>query len=137
SRINQPVLKMRIDEKSLQADEKYKLLTQLMPVAVYTTDVMGIITFYNKKAAELWGRSPRLNDPTEMRFCGSWKIFTPEGKVLPHDKCPMALALKSGNAYREREICVEQPDGTRKFALANIDLLRGLDGKVTGAINVL
>ncbi len=29
-----------------------------LPVAVYTTDAAGVITFYNEAAARFWGREP-------------------------------------------------------------------------------
>lgn len=68
-------------------------LLKLLPVAIYTTDADGLITFYNESAAEFWGVRPALNSD---QWCGSWRIYTVEGERLPHDECPMALTLKSG-----------------------------------------
>lgn len=120
----------------LESDEKYRRITQLMPVAVYTTDQDGLITFYNERAAELWGRKPRLNDPTELLFCGSWKLFEPDGSSMPHHECPMARALRNQCSFRGTEIQIERPDGSRINALVNIDLIYGADGELKGAINV-
>ncbi|MFN2533070.1 MAG: PAS domain-containing protein, partial [Pyrinomonadaceae bacterium] len=36
-------------------------LLTVMPAAVYACDAEGRITFYNPRAAELWGCEPRLN----------------------------------------------------------------------------
>ena len=51
-------------------------LTQLLgrlPVAAYSCDADGRITYFNDNAAALWGRSPRLNSPVD-RFCGSFRL---------------------------------------------------------------
>ena len=76
-------------------------ILQSLPVAVYTTDAAGRIAFYNEAAAQLWGVRPELG---KSEFCGSWKMYWPDGTPLPHDECPMALALKESGpmerAYR-------------------------------------
>src|SRR3981189_2623411 len=41
-------------------------LLQALPVAVYTTDAAGHITFYNATAAELWGVRPEIG---KSEFC--------------------------------------------------------------------
>ena len=66
-------------------------LLQALPTAVYTTDAAGRITFYNEAAARLWGHRPKLGT---SEWCGSWRLYWPDGTPLPHDQCPMATALK-------------------------------------------
>ena len=44
-------------------------LWDLVPTAVYACDVQGTIVRFNRRAAEFWGREPKLLDPDE-RFCG-------------------------------------------------------------------
>src|ERR1700752_4495980 len=85
-------------------------LLQALPVAVYTTDAAGRITFYNEAAAALWGCRPELG---KDEFCGSWKLYWPDGTPLPHDECPMAIALRQKEAVRGLEAVAERPDGTR------------------------
>ncbi|NTI30937.1 PAS domain-containing protein, partial [Rhizobium rhizogenes] len=51
-------------------------ILEALPEAVYTTDALGRITFYNKAATEMWGVSPKLG---ESEFCGSWKLYWPDG----------------------------------------------------------
>jgi PAS domain-containing protein len=75
-------------------------LTDTLPVAVYTTDVAGRITHFNEAAASLWGRRPVLG---EDRWCGSWQLFWADGTPLPHDRCPMAMALKEDRPVRGLE----------------------------------
>jgi hypothetical protein len=53
----------------------------LLPLAVYACDAGGRILWFNERAAELWGRAPRVGDDAE-RFCGSHKLYF-GGKFTP------------------------------------------------------
>ena len=108
-------------------------LLEALPVAVYTTDAEGSITFYNQAAADFWGYRPELG----MKWCGSFRLFWPDGTPLPHDECPMAIALKEGREVRGYEAVAERPDGTRVPFIPYPTALRDASGRVTGAINVL
>lgn len=126
-----------LERAYFESEEKFKRLTQLMPVAVYSTDQQGHITFYNNKAVELWGRKPKLNDPAEFLYSGSWKLYDADGTPILHEKCPLAKALQDKKPCYGEEIGIERPDGAYIYALANIDLIYDYDGKIVGAINVL
>jgi PAS domain-containing protein len=91
-------------------------LFEQLPFAVYVCDRDGLVLRYNRRAAELWGRSPKLSDPNE-RFCGSYQMFRPDGSLLPHHECPMAAVLRTGISVREQEVHIERPDGLRGVAL--------------------
>ena len=109
-------------------------LLELLPVAVYVTDAQGRITFFNEAAAELWGHRPQLGSD---QWCGSWRLYWPDGRPLPHDECPMAVTLKQGQPVRGVEAIAERPDGTRVRFLPYPTPLRDPSGQVTGAINLL
>ncbi len=109
-------------------------LLELLPVAVYMTDADGHITYYNQAAADLWGCRPQLGSD---RWCGSWRLFWPDGRRLPHDECPMAVTLKEGRAVRGSEALAERPDGTRVRFLPFPTPLHDAAGRLTGAINIL
>src|SRR5205823_15095527 len=95
----------------------FRRLLEKLPAGAYTCDADGLITYFNERAVELWGRAPKLNDPVD-RFCGSFKLFTTDGTPLPHDECWMALALRDGKSYSGLEIIIERPDVSRWTALA-------------------
>ena len=105
-----------------------------LPEVVYTTDAAGRLTFYNDAAAELWGYRPKLND---ARWCGSWRLLRADGSPLPHDECPMALAIKENRPIRGVEAIAERPDGTRVPFLPYPTPLHDASGKVIGAVNML
>src|SRR4029453_6540220 len=101
----------RFEEKIQRSEERYRTLFDLVPVAVYVCDADGIIQEYNRRAAELWGCEPGGNGEGP-RFCGSSKIYYPDGRLMPHEECPMARALRGEKLKAEDlEIIVERPDG--------------------------
>ncbi|HYD43868.1 MAG TPA: PAS domain S-box protein [Phenylobacterium sp.] len=104
-----------------------------IPGAVYVCDHEGWLVRFNSEAAALWGRSPNL-DNTE-RFCGSHRLFLPDGTPLAHEDCPMAVAVRSGATTRNAEVVIERPDGARLTALVNIRPLKDHEGRIQGAIN--
>jgi PAS domain S-box-containing protein len=109
-------------------------LFDLLPFAIYVCDPRGLILYYNSHAADLWGRSPKLNDPTD-RFCGSYRMHHIDGGRIEHADCPMGEALRSGDAVENREIVVERADGSRAVALVNISPFKDCNGNVLGAVN--
>jgi PAS domain S-box-containing protein len=115
-------------------ERQWREVLQALPVAVYMTDAQGRIVFYNEAAAELWGVRPELGT---SEFCGSWKLYWPDGTPLPHDQCPMALALKQGRSNRGMAAVAERPDGTRIPFLPYPTPLRDENGVLIGALNTL
>src|SRR5687768_2791260 len=75
-----------------RSELEFRRLLEKLPAGAYMCDPDGLITYYNQRAVELWGRAPKLND-TEDRFCGSFKLFSSDGAPICHDQCWMALAL--------------------------------------------
>jgi two-component sensor histidine kinase len=109
-------------------------LLDLLPVAIYVCEPGGLILYYNEQAAQLWGRAPRLMDPSD-RFCGSYRMWRLDGDPLPHPECPTADVLRTGTSVSDREIVIERPDGSRGVARVNIRALRDVRGKIVGAVN--
>ena len=121
-------------DRLIGLEQNSDMLLRALPVAVYTTDAAGHITFYNAAAAELWGVRPELG---KSEFCGSWKMYWPDGTPLPHHECPMALALKEERPLRGMEAIAERPDGTRVPFLAYPSPLFDVSGTLIGAVNTL
>ena len=109
-------------------------VVQALPAAVYATDAAGRITFYNEAAAELWGCRPEIG---KSEFCGSWKLYWPDGRPMPHGQCPMALALKEQRAVRGMEAVAERPDGTFVHFVPYPTPLYDASGTLIGAVNML
>jgi PAS domain S-box-containing protein len=119
---------------SQDSELQFRQLLEALPAAVYTIDAEGRITFFNQAAADLWGCRPELG---KSEWCGSWRLYWPDGRPMRHDECPMAVALKEGRPIRGAEAAAERPDGTRVPFLAYPTPLRDRSGALTGAVNTL
>jgi PAS domain-containing protein len=113
---------------------RYSDMLAALPFAVYTTDATGRITFYNEAAIALWGRRPVLG---RDRWCGSWHIYTLNGAPLPHEHCPMAVAIRENRKVRGVTAVAERPDGTRVHFRPFPTPLHDASDNLIGAVNVL
>ncbi|MEO6298036.1 MAG: PAS domain S-box protein [Paracoccaceae bacterium] len=109
-------------------------LLAALKVPAYTTDTLGNITFYNEAAALFWGVRPEIGT---SKWCGSWKLFMPDGTSLAHEDCPMAVTLRSGRAVVGAEAALERPDGPRVSFMPYPSLVWNGEGVLTGAVNLL
>jgi PAS domain S-box-containing protein len=135
SKIARDITERRLAQARLEESErKLQELLTAIPAAIYTTDAEGRITYFNEAAVELAGRRPTLGSD---EWCVTWKLYNPDGTFLPHDECPMAIALKEGRPVRGAEAVAERPDGTRIPFIPFPTPLRDAQGRVTGAINML
>ncbi len=112
----------------------YRDFLQAVGVAVYTTDSVGRLTFFNEAAAALWGYEPTLG---ESVWCGSWRLFFPDGQPMAHTECPMATALLERRPIRGEEAILERPDGRRVWFTPFPTPLLDKGGRLLGGVNVL
>jgi len=135
SKIARDITEQKLAEAKLRNSERrLQDLLAAIPAAIYTTDAKGRITYYNEKAVELAGRRPVIGTD---EWCVTWKLYWPDGRPLPHDECPMAVALKEGRPIRDAEAVAERPDGTRVPFIPYPTPLRDEKGEIVGAINML
>ena len=116
------------------AGQSFHDMVEFLPVAVYATDASGRLTYFNDAAVKLSGRVPEIGTD---QWCVTWKIFLPDGTPLPHDQCPMAVALTCGTIVAGGEYIAERPDGTRFWFTPYPTVLRDDQGRITGGVNVL
>ncbi|WP_309084405.1 HWE histidine kinase domain-containing protein [Chelativorans sp.] len=109
-------------------------LLEALPVGLYVCAPDGTILHHNRRAEEIWGRSPAIGDAAD-RFCGSYRLYWPDGRYMPPEECPMAAALRSREPYRNISVMVERPDGSRVATLVNIDPVFDEAGEFRGAVN--
>lgn len=117
-----------------EGDSRFRSMIETLPVAIYTTDSEGLLTHYNPAAVEFSGRVPELGTD---RWCVSLKLFHPDGTPMPHEDCPMAVALREGRSLYAAEAIAERPDGTRIWFEAYPTPLRDHEGRIIGGVNML
>jgi PAS domain S-box-containing protein len=125
---------LQAEERLRESERHVRELLDALPAAIYTTDGAGRITYYNQAAIDFSGRRPILGSD---EWCVTWRLYTADGTPLPHDQCPMAVALKEGRAVRGEEAIAERPDGTRVPFIPFPTPLRDGSGRISGGINML
>jgi PAS domain-containing protein len=111
-------------------------ILDVVPAAAYTCDAVGKITYFNRMAEFVWGRTPKLRDASEL-YCGSYRLYLSDGTPIAHRQCWMALALLEGAPYHGREIVIERQDGSRRSGLAYAHPVRNGQGQIIGALNLV
>jgi PAS domain S-box-containing protein len=105
-----------------------------LPVPVYLTDPDGLVTYWNRACAEFAGRQPELG---KDRWCVTWQIHTTTDELLPHDRCPMAVAIREKREIRGEVAIAMRPDGSRKAFRPYPTPLFDAEGGLIGAVNML
>ena len=101
---------------------------------IYITDRDGLITYYNRACIAFAGRTPVIRHD---RWCVTWKLYTLEGEALPHDQCPMAVAIRERRAVRGTQAVAERPNGSRIHFVPYPTPLFDDEGGLAGAVNLL
>ena len=126
--------KIRATEALGERERQFREMIDALPVAIYTTDAIGRLTHFNPAAVEFSGRVPELGSD---HWCVTWKLYDLDGRPMPHDECPMAIALKEGRAVRGVEAIAELPNGTRRYFEPFPTPLFDGNGILVGGINML
>ncbi len=104
------------------------------PVPIYLTDAEGWITFFNRASIDFAGRAPVAG---QDRWCVTWRLHTESGASLPHDSCPMAVAIRERRPVRGAVAVAERPDGSRVLFTPYPTPIVDDDGTLAGAVNLL
>ena len=121
-------------EELTRKDNQFQQILDGLPVAVYTTDRFGKITYYNRAAVEFAGREPEIG---KDEWCVTFRLFTADGQELPHAECPMAITLRENRPVRNVEAIAQRPDGTLFPFLPFPTPIRDPNGDLVGAVNML
>ncbi|MGH8587859.1 MAG: PAS domain S-box protein, partial [Gammaproteobacteria bacterium] len=114
-----------------ESEERYRTLFASVPMAVFLCDRNAVIQEYNHRAVELWGREPTCG---VKKYCGSTRLWLPDGTLLPHEQSPMVDVLRTGVPVDNVEVFIERPDGSRLPVLVNFAAIKNAPGEVSGAI---
>lgn len=123
-----------VEERLRESEGRFREMIDVLPAAIYTTDAEGRLTHFNPAAVQFSGRVPELGTD---HWCVSWKMFLPDGTPLPHDQCPMAVAVKEGRIIEGAECIAERPDGRRVWFTPYPRPLRNAEGRIIGGVNML
>jgi PAS domain S-box-containing protein len=119
---------------AFEAGNGYAAVLDRLPVPVYATDAEGRVTYWNQACVDFAGREPQLG---RDRWCVTWQLYTMSGERLPHERCPMATAIKEARAVRDEIAIALRPDGRRVAFRPYPTPLFDNHGQLTGAVNML
>ncbi len=105
-----------------------------MPAAIYVTDADGLVTYFNRACIDFTGRRPQVGAD---RWCVTWRLYTNTGEFLPHEECPMAVAINTQRPIRGVTAVAERPDGSRVAFRPYPTPIFDKDGRLVGAVNLL
>lgn len=125
---------MNTAQNSPCKDSFNKDLIKELPIAIYTCNLNGEITFYNQAAIALWGREPKTD---ETLWCGSWKMYKNDGTLLRPEEYPAAALLNKNTDLHNKEVTIERPDGSRVTVEPRSTAITNNDGITTCIVNVL
>lgn len=114
-----------------QNNVRFREMIDALPTPIYTTDAEGRITHFNRACVDLSGRTPAIDTD---QWCVTWKLHHLDGTAMPHDECPMAIALKTGRIVQGAEAIAERPDGTRIWFTPYPTVLRNPAGQIVGGL---
>jgi len=110
---------------ALGADQLFDLL----PAAACAFDADGRLVRHNRRAAELWGRTPVVGESHAKLFS---QLTTEDAEPLMPS--PMADVLQSGKPISGRALIVERADGRQIPIVAHVEPLFDTNGGISGAV---
>ena len=105
-----------------------------IPAPLYVTDIDGVVLHANPWCYGLVGRHCQAGID---RWCVTWRLYDMEGNFMPHDACPMAVAIRERRPNRGLIAQAERPDGTRVTFMPFPTPIFTASGDLAGAINML
>jgi PAS domain S-box-containing protein len=124
----------RARQALLASEKHWRELLEALPMAVYTTDDHGVITFFNAAAAKLWMGTPECGVDT---WYTPAKLLDTHGIAMPLAESPMALALKTETQLQQQEAIIERQDGSRVPIAVYPTPLFDSRHQLIGAVNML
>jgi PAS domain S-box-containing protein len=122
-------------DQQTSSSDRLEALLEAGAAALYSCDAAGVITYFNKKATDLWGCAPAPGE-TEEQFCGQIMSYRADGKYLPCERSPVAdiLSGKRPGIY-DAEVCVKRPDGTQVGVRLSVVPIVDDQGTILGSVS--
>lgn len=120
-------------QQDFQSLPRFARFLNLLPVGVYACDADGRITYFNDRAAALWGAGPAIGQPEAAAYARR-RLLLPDGTPLLDDGLPIQAALRSGQPLANRELRIGEA-GT--VVLVSSELMTDPRGRPLGGFGVL
>lgn len=131
--LRQRELHIKESEEVLRVGRKLATLLETLPVGILIADVDGRICQSTETVAEI------LNYKDELRtdlYGDMLKWWESTGQMMKDEKGPLARALK-GESSHGKPMLMQCFDGNVKTVLVSASPLRGLEGRMMGAVALI
>ena len=118
---------------SLLSPESFQAMLSALPVAVYTTDADGRLTYYNSACVSLIGRIPVLGHDL-WPFVS--RLYRPDGTPIQLDGPALTSTLRQAEAF-QGEFVAERLDGTRFWFRPCSSAAFDAEGRLLCTVNAL
>lgn len=118
-------------EELLRVGRKLSLLLEDLPIGVLISDVEGRICQTTEEVARILGSLAPAQDDSYGEILGWWDA---SGRILKDHDGPLARAIHHGETSHSEPLQIRAIDGLSKRILISASPLRGLDGRIVGAV---
>ena len=122
---------VRESEELLRVGKKLSLLLEDLPIGVLISDVEGRICQTTEEVTRILGAIAPAQDDAYGEILGWWDAT---GRMLKNHEGPLARAIHHGEAAHSTPLQIRSLDGSMKNILISASPLRGLDGRIVGAV---
>ena len=122
---------IRESEELLRVGRKLASVLESLPVGVLIADVEGRICQTTQEASRILNTTANMEDDAYGDILGWWDTA---GQTLKKEDGPLARALQKGESSHSERILLRRFDGTVKTLVVSASPLRGLDGRIVGAV---
>jgi PAS domain-containing protein len=123
-------LHIRESEELLKVGRKLSSVLESLPVGVLIGDVDGRICQTTEEATRILNTGDLSEADSYGELLGWWDSA---GKMLKNENGPLVRALR-GEASHSEQLQIRRFNGSMKTIVASASPLRGLDGRVVGAV---
>lgn len=124
----------KVSEDALRESENLlKTVLELLPVGVWILNAKGELVSGNNATHRIWA-GKRLVPIDRFGEYKGWRTDT--GKLVGPHEWAGARALEKGEISNNEEILIQCFDGTKKTILDSGVPIRGVDGRIKGAVTV-
>lgn len=123
-------LHIRESEELVRVGRKLSVLLESLPVGVLVADVEGRICQSTETAQRIL-KADLMDGDSYGELVGWWDSA---GQMIKDQHGPLARALRAGETTHSEPLAIRCLDGTAKTILASVSPLRGLDGRIIGAV---
>jgi diguanylate cyclase (GGDEF)-like protein/PAS domain S-box-containing protein len=116
-----------------ESEERYRTVVNTLAEGVMVFDAAGRIVSMNPAAERILGRN-HAELEAQPADDASWAPLDSSGEVIPVERRPIAITIRTGQPQRGVVLAPNMPDGSRVWLSVNTTQIPGPDGEPGGVV---